>query len=239
MAASDAGTTRNDATVTGSDQGSSPTGEVGSGQSRPQQVVVAGAIALVIILGAFWLAQSQGMGDLGDGGVNSSLLPGVGEPAPEFMTLYAGGEVLRLSELKGQPVWLNFWGSWCPPCRAEMPELQEAWEQLEPRGMTMIGVSIKEDPKVSVAYAEKSGATFPIAVDPNFLASVADPEAFPDLFETAKTWEIRNYPTHVFIDSDGIVRAVVLAPLDTECAIAYSELAMGESDSVPRSCKAG
>lgn len=207
-------------------------------QSRLQQVAIVAAVALLIVAAGVWLARAQGAGDLGTGGVNSVLLPKVGEPAPEYMTLYArDGEIFRLSDLKGQPVWLNFWGSWCPPCRAEMPEVETAWQELEPRGMTLIGVSQQEDPRVSMDYADRVGATFPIVVDPNYLTAVADPEAFPDLFETAQTWEIRNFPTHVFIDKDGIVRAVVLNQLTTDCAIQYSELAMGERDDVDRSCK--
>jgi peroxiredoxin len=197
--------------------------EPASGASRLQQAGVVGAVALIIILGAIWIARDQGAGQLGQGGVNSALLPSVGEPAPEFMTLYADGEIMRLSELEGQPVWLNFWGAWCAPCRAEMPELQEAWQILEPQGVKMIGVSLRENPLESVAYADLVGATFPIAADPNFLAAVADPDAFPDLFETAETWEIRNFPTHVFIDADGIVQSVILSQMDTETAVAEGE----------------
>ncbi len=93
----------------------------------------------------------------------------------------------------------------------------------------MIGASMREDPAESVAYADLVGATFPIAVDPNYLTAVADPEAFPDLFETASTWDIRNFPTHVFIDSKGIVRAVVLTQMDLETAIANGELILSDS----------
>lgn len=208
----------------------------GSGETEAEksldfkQAALVVVIALTIIASGFWIARTQGAGDLGEGGVYSHLLPKVGEPAPEFMTLYATGdnEVFRLSELKGQPVWLNFWGSWCPPCRAEMPDLQAAWEVLEPRGLIMIGASMREDPRESVAYAERVGATFPITVDPNYLTTVADPEAFPDLFETAATWQIRNFPTHVFIDREGIVRAVVIEQMDVETAIRYAELVMGD-----------
>lgn len=214
------------------------TGTSEPGQSRAQQIGIVLAVALVIVAAGVWVARSQGADNLGSGGVHSALLPSVGDPAPEYMTLYADGEVFQLSEMKGQPVWLNFWGSWCPPCRAEMPELQEAWETLEPRGLTMVGVSQQEDPRDAVAYADRVGATFPIAVDPNYLTSVADPEAFPELFETATTWEVRNWPTHVFIDADGIVQAVVITQMDTECAVQYGELAMGERDDVDRSCKA-
>lgn len=207
-------------------------------QSRLQQIGIVAAVALLIIASGVWLARSQGASNLGSGGVHSSLLPGSGDPAPEFMTLYADGEIFQLSELQGQPVWLNFWGSWCPPCRAEMPELQEAWEALEPRGLAMIGVSMQEDPREATAYADRVGATFPVAVDPNYLTSVADPQAFPELFDTATTWEIRNFPTHVFIDADGVVQAVVLTQLDTDCAVQYGELAMAERVDVDRSCKA-
>jgi cytochrome c biogenesis protein CcmG, thiol:disulfide interchange protein DsbE len=228
-------------TVSDSNTTTSPADTQQPRQSRVQQVAIVAAVALLIVAAGVWLARSQGAGDLGSGGVNSVLLPKVGEPAPEYMSLYAregDGEVFRLSDLEGEPLWLNFWGSWCPPCRAEMPELQAAWEDLEPRGMNMIGVSQQEDPRTSVAYADRVGATFPIAVDPNYLTSVADPEAFPDLFETAQTWEIRNFPTHVFVNRDGIVVAVVLNQLTTECFIEYSELAMGERDDVDRSCTA-
>ena len=208
-------------------------------QGRLQQIGIVAAVVLVILSASVWIARSQGVSDLGQGGVNSSLLPKVGEPAPEFMTLYADGEVFRLSDLQGQPVWLNFWGSWCPPCRAEMPELQAAWEDLQPRGMVMIGVAMQEDPRDAVAYADRVGATFPIAVDPNYLTAVADPESFPDLFNTATTWEIRNFPTHVFIDADGIVRAVVLNQMDTDTAIEYAEMVMAdESAAKPDSAAA-
>ncbi len=212
------------------------------GQSRVQQIAIVAAVALLIVASGVWLARSQGASDLGTGGVNSVLLPKVGEPAPEYMSLYAresDGEIFRLSEMSGEPVWLNFWGSWCPPCRAEMPEVEAAWQELEPRGMKMVGVSQQEDPRESVAYADRVGATFPIAVDPNYLTAVADPNAFPELFDTAQTWQVRNWPTHVFIDQDGIVVAVVLNQLTTECFVQYSELAMGEREDVDRSCKVG
>jgi peroxiredoxin len=206
-----------------------------TGPSRIQQLGIVLAVALLIIASGVWVARSQGASDIGRGGVNSSLLPKVGEPAPEFMTLYADGEVFRLSELRGEGIWLNFWGSWCPPCRSEMPEIQEAWEILDARGFKMIGIAMQEDPRDAVAYRNRVGATFPVAVDPNFLAAVADPQAFPELFDTARTWEIRNYPTHVFIDGDGIVQAVVLQQLDTETAIEYAEMvSLGEEAGVGR-----
>ncbi|HEV2127638.1 MAG TPA: TlpA disulfide reductase family protein [Thermomicrobiales bacterium] len=208
-----------------------------TGPSRAQQVGIVAAVALLIIASGVWLARSQGASELGSGGVNSSLLPKVGEPAPEFMTLYADGEVFRLSDLRGEGVWLNFWGSWCPPCRSEMPEIQAAWEELDARGFKMIGIAMQEDPRDAVTYRDRVGATFPVAVDPNYLAAVADPSAFPDLFATAATWEIRNFPTHVFIDADGVVRAVVIQQMDTDTAIEYAESVM--TDEQKASASAG
>jgi peroxiredoxin len=212
-------------------------------QSRAQQIAIVAAVALLIVASGVWLARSQGASDLGTGGVHSVLLPKVGEPAPEYMTLFArDGERFRLSDLKGQPVWLNFWGSWCPPCRAEMPEIEAAWQELQPRGMTMVGISLQENPDDAVAYADRVGATFPIAMDPDFIVGymtdAGEPDAAQQLKSIAAAWQVRNFPTHVFIDKNGTVVAVILSQMTTECAVEYSELAMGERDDVSRSCRA-
>lgn len=103
----------------------------GAGRSR----VVFGLVVAVLLVGAAWLVGGRlGFDQLGQSGVNSRLLPKVGEAAPDLVALGADGEPVFLSEFRGKPVWLNFWGSWCPPCRAEMPEMQAAWERLQPRG---------------------------------------------------------------------------------------------------------
>ena len=111
------------------------------------------------------------------GGVNRSLLPKVGEPAPDFMTEDVFGNPVRLSQFKGQPVWLMFWGSWCPPCRAEFPDIQAAYAQLEPEGIRMLGVSLREPAIDAGAYAAQNGATFLVLSDPDESDTAS---AYPD-----------------------------------------------------------
>lgn len=201
-----------------------------SQESLRARIALVAAVAIVIIGAAWFVGEQQGFDEIGGGGVNASILPAVGEPAPELVTFTPDGRFVRLSDFRGTPLWLNFWGSWCPPCRAEMPEIQAAWETLQSQGVLMLGISQRETPATSVAYARKVGATFPILADPNYLTGIVDEADASTVQDMLRTWQIQNYPTHIFIDADGIVRAVVLQPMSYETAVAYGEMI---SDGVP------
>ncbi len=195
-----------------------------------QRLLRLGLVAVVgfAIIGTAWLmGERQNFSSIGSGGVNARLLPTVGEPAPELLTLYADGQPMLLSAFKGQPVWINFWGSWCPPCRAEMPELVKAFDTLAPQGVVMLAISMREDPADAVAYAERSGANFPVLIDPglvvNSLEGIQDPE-IAAIAASTRIWQVNNFPTHLFIDRDGVVRAVVIQPMSYETAVSYGEL---------------
>ena len=178
---------------------------------RQRSPVLAGLLmALVIVAGAWIVGGRQGFQQLGFGGINSALLPKVGDVAPDFATVLSDGSVVRLSDFRGQPVWLNFWGSWCPPCRSEMPDMEAAYKELAPRGLVMLAVSLDEPPSAAFDYAARNGATYLIATDPERRA-------------TGEGYPIVNFPTHILIDREGIVREVVLAELNTEEFIAHAE----------------
>lgn len=189
-----------------------------------------GRILLVLVIvtgivGAAWLVgEQQDFGSIGDGGVHANPLPSVGDPAPQLLTFTADGTPVRLSDLRGYPVWLNFWGSWCYPCRTEMPEIQAAWETLQPQGLVMLGISMREEPATALDYAQRAGATFPVLADPNYLSGLFPPDEFPEVREMVETWQINNFPTHIFIDRDGTIRAVVLQQMDYDTAISYGEM---------------
>ncbi len=191
---------------------------------RTTRIALVAMIAIVIVGSAWLVGERQGFGSIGQGGINANLVPNVGEPAPELLTFTADGSLVRLSDLRGQPVWLNFWGSWCPPCRAEMPELQAAYESLQPRGLVMLGISMREEPSVAMDYANRVGATFPILADPEYMSSLFPEDQYPDIRKLVETYKINNFPTHIFIDREGIVRAVVIQPMDYATAIQYGEL---------------
>ena len=198
---------------------------------RTRSTLLTVGIVVAIIVGSVWfVGERQGWGTIGQGGLNAQLLPRVGEEAPELFTLTADGQPVVLSQLRGQPVWINFWGSWCPPCRAEMPELQSAYEELAPQGLVMLGISMREHPADAMNYAEAAGATFPVLMDPSFLANELQDE-FPEYASLVEAWQVNNFPTHIFIDREGIVRASILAQMDHDEAIEYGEMVLSDDPS--------
>lgn len=125
----------------------------------------------------------------------------VGDAAPEFELRTLDGALVRLSDLRGRGVWLNFWASWCTPCRAEMPELVTVGEEAEQQGVTLVAIATGEAEETARDYLERSGhVTLPAALDSDG--------------EVATRYQVRNLPTHVFIDADGIVREVRLGSME-------------------------
>jgi peroxiredoxin len=173
---------------------------------RGRQALIGLTIALAIVAVAWFAGGRAGWDQIGQGGGFQSVLPKVGEPAPDFHTEDVLGRPVRLSDFSGRPVWLMFWGSWCPPCRAEFPDIVAAYDQAKPRGLAMLGVSIGEPPLTAAAYAAQNEAKFLVLSDMNGQDTGA---AFP----------IFNYPTHIFIDANGTIQSIVLEDMDTEQAL--------------------
>lgn len=196
-------------------------------ERRWPRVLLVLVVALGIVGITYTVGQNQGWSAIGSGGVNAQLLPKVGQPAPNLFTLTANGQPVLLSTLRGQPVWLNFWGSWCAPCQAEMPMIEAAYKELQPQGLIMLGISQREDVSASVAYAKDAGATFPILVDPTLVWNSIGEDDIPAevvaIAKETKSWQVNNFPTHIFIDRNGIVQAVVLKPMSVAEAVNYGE----------------
>jgi peroxiredoxin len=184
--------------------------------SRRSQIGIVVVVAIVILTGTWLIGGRDGFSQIGRGGVNESLLPKVGAVAPDFTAYDVNGNVVSLSDYRGHPVWLNFWGSWCPPCRAEMPDIVTAYNQLAPKGVVLLAVSLDEPPADAARFAERNHATFTILTD-------------QDRSATAQGYPILNFPTHIFIDSNGVVRRIVLTELDTEHAVQYADDLIAES----------
>lgn len=172
-----------------------------------RQGLVGVGLALAIVAAAWFIGGRAGFDEIGEGGINRQFLPEVGEAAPDFVALDSTGSGVWLHDFKGQPVWLTFWGSWCPPCRVEMPEIEAAYKQLAPRGLALMAVSVDEPYQESLAFAQSLGVTFPI-LNIRFRDLVAD------------RYDVYNYPTHIFIDGDGIVQKIIPGQLDEETAVA-------------------
>ncbi len=123
----------------------------------------------------------------------SIYAPEKGQPAPDFVLENLDGEQVALEDLRGKVVLLNFWATWCGPCRVEMPTL-ESRHQKYPEHLAVIGVDFDEPKENVAAFVEEFGLTFPILLDPG--ATVQD------------AYRIRGYPTSVFLDKDGTVQIV-------------------------------
>jgi peroxiredoxin len=123
----------------------------------------------------------------------------LGHPAPDFTLQTPAGESVSLRELQGQPVVLNFWATWCGPCRAEMPELQRLHERLAPAGVVVLGVNQGEGPGAVAAYREELGVDFPTAMDQRLGVS--------------RMYGVNSIPKTFFIDRDGVIRSIFIGPM--------------------------
>ncbi|MBI2845277.1 MAG: TlpA family protein disulfide reductase [Chloroflexi bacterium] len=139
---------------------------------------------------------------LGYGLIQKSAPPLVGASAPDFtLQLFDGGEI-TLSELRGQVVVINFWASWCPPCREEAPILETAWRSYRDQGVVFIGVDWLDTEDAARAYIQEFGLTYPHG---------------PDLgSRIGRAYRITGVPETFFISRDGLVAAHIPAPLDEE-----------------------
>jgi peroxiredoxin len=179
-------------------------------EGKLRQGLVGLGLALVIVLAAWWVGGRAGFDQIGQGGINHKFLPEVGEVAPDVMALDSSARGVWLSQFRGKPVWLTFWGSWCPPCRSEMPEIQAAYKQLQLQGVVLMAVSLDEPFEVAQEFAFVNGATFPVLNVPN-RALIAD------------RYDLYNVPTHLFIDASGVVRKIIAGPVDEETALAAAQ----------------
>jgi peroxiredoxin len=124
----------------------------------------------------------------------------VGNPAPDFDTVDLKGNVWSLSKLKGQVVFLNFWATWCPPCREEMPSMQRLYAKLPKDKFTMIALFNKDKPAAVKNFVAKLGITIPILSDEyNFVGA---------------KYGLRGLPETFIIDKQGVIRAKFIGPAD-------------------------
>lgn len=116
----------------------------------------------------------------------------IGEAAPALVVPQVGGGTIDLANLRGQPVWVNFWGTYCPPCVDEFPLMNGFATRYADTGLVILAIDVKEDEGVVASFAESLGATFPLGLD-------ADGSAQAE-------WEAAALPVHFWIDKEGIIR---------------------------------
>ena len=156
-----------------------------------------GRLWLMVLLAAHLTGGAVGAAELPP---LSHGLTSVGEPtpAPPLRLQDLDGATHDLADFRGRLVLVNFWATWCPPCRREMPSLERLYQQLRDRGLTVVAVDLGEDADTVFAFTGQldPAPTFPLLLDPDGLA--------------APTWRVKGLPTSFLIDPQGrvIFRAV-------------------------------
>jgi peroxiredoxin len=133
--------------------------------------------------------------------------PVSGAPAPDFRLAALGGERIQLADLEGRVVLINFWATWCGPCTAEMPLLEDRYTTYKDSGFTILAVNVDEDVDVIRPFVDRYALTFPILLDPGSIVH--------DLYR------VRGYPTSLFIDRDGVITDIHVGALLDEQLDAY------------------
>jgi peroxiredoxin len=157
------------------------------------------------------------------------LAPELAVPLPDGTTYQLtdlDGQPVRLADLRGKVVWLNFWASWCPPCQHETPILRELSERYKDQGLEVIGVSVQETTADDVkAYADRYDLPYTIGFD-----------AFGHVFHAYKVYAL---PTQFFIDTNGVIRQVANGPVDEAAAAALIESMLPPASSAEPSTSPG
>jgi len=136
------------------------------------------------------------------------VAPIVDSLAPDFELETVDGDLVRLSDLRGEVVALNFWATWCAPCRLEMPDLQARADAYGDR-LTVLGVNFDETAEEVDAFRQEVGVRFPLLLDPGG--------------EVQRLYRVLGYPTTFFIDSEGVIRIQHLGLMSAEQIDQYLE----------------
>ncbi|MCI2432388.1 DUF3179 domain-containing protein [Candidatus Acetothermia bacterium] len=120
---------------------------------------IIGALLIVTVFALWWRSSP-----FTPSSSAPSLAEAIGAPAPDFALPALDGEITRLSELRGRKIVLNFWASWCGPCRAEMPDLESAYQRYREK-LTLLGINLAEEPKTIRRFLEEVRVSYPMLLD--------------------------------------------------------------------------
>jgi len=165
---------------------------------RDRTLAIAGGLAGLLVIALVWALTGRNA---------QANLPPVGEvnrPAPDFALPGLNGETVRLSDYRGKIVLVNFWGSWCQPCKEETPALQATYQKLRDQGLVIIGVDLRSQERPGAEgdanvrdFVQTYGVTYPTALDVSG--------------DTARAFRIYPIPTSFFVDPTGMIRYVAVS----------------------------
>jgi cytochrome c biogenesis protein CcmG, thiol:disulfide interchange protein DsbE len=151
---------------------------------------------IILSVGAAWIWISA----TNPGNTTAGKIPAPrqGFLAPDFSLMDLQGEKISLSELRGRPVLINLWATWCPPCRAEMPAMQGVYEKYRDQGFTILAINAtyQDSAPAAASFVDEYDLTFPVLMDTSG--------------EVSRLYQMRALPTTFFVDSEGIIQEVVI-----------------------------
>ena len=129
---------------------------------------------------------------------------GLGAVAPDFSLKTLAGDTVTLSHLRGHPVFLNFWATWCKPCRGEMSDIIAAYDAHHTAGLEVVAINLTDQERMKDVrtFVDDLRLPFPVLLD--------------EKGKVRKTYRLRGVPTSVFIDTLGVVRLVNIGPITRE-----------------------
>jgi len=137
----------------------------------------------------------------------------LGSPAPDFTLQTADGTAVQLAKLKGKPVWINFWATWCVPCREEMPAMQELYEQYHGQGLEILAVNMEEDPATVRRWIASGNYSFTFVLDSDG--------------QQVKRYNVTAAPTSYFVGRDGVIRDLKLGQISRGEMVAKLDKLLG------------
>ncbi len=170
--------------------------------SKRSWILLGSGIPLLALFALLGWASAKSGGQPGGLGVNTEFgqVAVDAKPAAEFSLELLGGGTVELSTLRGKVVMVDFWSSWCPPCRQEAPVLAQVYREYGGRPVEFIGVDIWDRPEDALAYIQQFGVPYPNGVD-------TDGEILID-------YGVTGIPEKIFIDRDGLIVLKFVGPMN-------------------------
>jgi|WetSurMetagenome_2_1015567.scaffolds.fasta_scaffold340142_2 thiol-disulfide isomerase/thioredoxin len=168
-----------------------------------------GGLILGIFLG-FLVSWSSGKStSTQTNGTGNQPFPSQGLPFADFELGALKGPSVKLTQFRGLPVIINFWATWCGPCKEEMPLLQKTYADLGGK-LVILGVNVQESPDIVSPFVSQYGITFPILLDQDGMLE--------------NRFAVRGYPTSFFIDPKGVLQAQHIGELSGDLLAGYLKM---------------
>lgn len=185
-----------------------------AGSNRAAVLILGGGLAIGLLAGLVVFFGPPGL-PAGGPAATPAPAPIAGAPAPDFALRDLGGNEVTLSDLQGQVVLINFWATWCGPCRLEMPAIEAEYQARAPNGFTVLAVDFDEPVADVRAFVDELDLTFPVLLDAGSTVN--------DLYR------VRGYPTTFFINRKGYVERQHIGLMsEAQLATYLDDLGLGE-----------